>query len=227
MNKKTGYCLPIIKHSKADVLSKLKEASKDDFYQKFEIWLDYINGVDRLFIDEILQKYPDKIVFVFRRQNLKKPKLNLDSQLNLLSRMQKNCLVDMDVYDQKELIAKSNNLKLKKIISYHNYKETPADEKLRENIIDIEAHTPEIIKLAAFCRTKTDALRLLKLMLELKNKGKKHIVLGMGANGTITRLFGVFWGNELTFIPESKSEGSAPGQLARAEMDTIFERIKT
>lgn len=218
---KDKYCLPIIKSSSADVLAEIKASEAN--YGFYEIWLDYVKDLNDEFISNLLASYSGKLVFVFRRKNLDKPKLSLERQLDILQILDsQDCLTDLDVYDQKKLIEKSKSLNLKRIISYHNYKETPDEDKLNKILDDISTRNPEIIKISTFCSSKSDALVLLKLMLELKAWGKKHIVLGMGEHGLITRLYGTLWGNELTFITEKKEDSSAPGQLTRLEFEKFL-----
>jgi 3-dehydroquinate dehydratase len=65
------------------------------------------------------------------------------------------------------------------------------------------------------------------LLLSLKSEQKKYIILGMGEHGTITRVYGALWGNEMTFAPEKEGEETAPGQLTRHEMETILTILNT
>ncbi len=218
---KDKYCLPVIKESESEVLGEIKAHEAN--YRFFEIWLDYVSDLNEKFLSTILEEYAGRLVFVFRRKNLKKSRLSLKEQLEVIEIFSgKDCLVDMDVYDQKELIKQSESLDLKRIISYHNYKKTPGEDELYKILEDINACNPEIVKISAFCKSKTDALLLLKIMLEMKSQGKKHIILGMGEHGLITRLYGALWGNELTFITEKKEDSSAPGQLTRAEFEKFL-----
>ncbi len=216
-----NYCLPIIKVSESEVLAEIK--ANESTYGFFEIWLDYIDDLKPEFLSSLQREYAGRLVFVFRRKNLDKTKLTPDEQLDIVRSLDgENCLIDFDVYDQHKLISKTKDLKLKRIISYHNYKQTPDENKLNKVIEDITVCNPEITKLSTFCNHKEDALLLLKIMLELQSQNKKHIILGMGKEGLITRLYGAFWGNELTFITEKKEDASAPGQMTRTEFEKFL-----
>ncbi|HEX5798385.1 MAG TPA: type I 3-dehydroquinate dehydratase [Candidatus Saccharimonadales bacterium] len=222
---KNKYCLPVIKNTESEVLAEIK--TNEANYGFFEIWLDYITDLNEKFLSTMLAEYTGRLVFVFRRKDLEKPKLKSEEQLDIAKIFEGgDCLVDFDIYDQSELIKLTKNNKLKTIISYHNYKKTPAEEELNKILSDISACNPEITKLATFCRSKADTLLLLKIMLEMKNQNKKHIILGMGKEGLVTRLYGALWGNELTFITEKKEDASAPGQLTRVEFEKMIEGIK-
>jgi 3-dehydroquinate dehydratase len=60
----------------------------------------------------------------------------------------------------------------------------------------------------------------------LKKENKRCIILGMGEHGMITRIFGTLWGNEMVFAPQTKSEASAPGQLTKQQLATIFATLQ-
>ena len=222
---KNNYCLPIIKESESEVLAEIK--ANEANYCFFEIWLDYVRDLRSEFLITLLNEYKGRLVFVFRRKNLDKTKLSLLEQIEITEIFQnKDCLVDMDIYNQADLIRSTLSNKLKTIISFHDYEQTPKEEELYKIIENIRACKPEIFKISTFCKNKSDALLLLKIMLELNATKEKHIILGMGENGIITRLYGAIWGNEITFIPEKKEQASAPGQLTRLEFEELLKGMK-
>ena len=118
-----------------------------------------------------------------------------------------------------------SNKKNDLLLSYHNYDSTPSDDELLKIITTMEKYHPMIYKIATLCQTEQDAIRLLELQQALKQQKKKHIVLGMGEYGTITRIFGSLWGNEMIFAPKEKSEASAPGQLTKKQLKKIFTEL--
>jgi 3-dehydroquinate dehydratase-1 len=83
-----------------------------------------------------------------------------------------------------------------------------------------------IYKFSTFCQTPADALKLLQLQLELRSQNKRHTVLGMGADGLITRLFGPLWGSEIAYAPQVMANSSAPGQLTLEELQRLLEQLK-
>lgn len=222
------YCLPIIKESKDEILQMISENPDYDFY---EIWLSYIKDLDADFIWNISEEYKGKLIFLFRKQNLEKSGLEkqLKEKIIKLIENSKNFL-DLDINDQKdelEFISEACELKLfnkeklsnKLIISYHDYSETPDVEKIAE---DIEKFNPGIIKVATFCKTPEDSIKLLTLLLRLKKENKKFIILGMGKEGLIVRIFGALWGNEMNFAPIDDDSKSAEGQLTKEKLEKIL-----
>jgi 3-dehydroquinate dehydratase type I len=221
------YCLPIIERRKTDVLGQI--ARNRSGYVWFEVWLDYVEGADEQFVSELADKYPDQILLVFRRERLAPMQMSQTGRLKLLRALDGAAVVvDLDVASQQaEFDAiKAERLNVQTVGSYHNYDETPADAELQDIVTRICEHQPAIVKIATACRSEDDALRLLQLQLRLKAQGQRHVVLGMGQPGVITRIFGALWGNEFTFAPNTAAEASAPGQLTRPQLDAIFEHLR-
>lgn len=224
MKVKIKYCLPIIKKTKREALKALNIKG----YDYYEIWLDYIKDLDNDFITSVSKKYKGKLIFVFRRQNLEKIKLSFEKRLEMISLLSKfNVFLDLDFLTQYEELefVKQKNLGIKLILSFHNYKETPSLDHLKNLINKMKRYIPEILKVSTFCKTEIDALNLLNLILMFKEQKLKYIVLGIGEKGFITRIFGTIWGNEIIFAPKTLSEKSAPGQLTKKQLEDIFSKI--
>lgn len=219
----TKYCLPIIKNTKNEVLKEISENLNE--YEYFEIWLDYINDLDELFIKIIMEKLAEKLIIVFRRKNLEETKISFEDRMDIISVFKSSrILLDLDIFNQKKELdyLQKKALDLKVIVSYHNYEETPSDEKLNEIIDTMKIYNPFIFKIATYCNNQKDALRLLSLLLAIKKEDVKCIILGMGQLGIVTRIFGSFWGNEMIFAPKEDSQKSAQGQLTKNELELVF-----
>lgn len=198
-------------------------------YAYFEIWLDYITDVDENFVQQLVTTGQERLIFLFRRQNLEPIHVNIQKRKQILCVLENtNALVDLDITTQTEELAyiQKKHLNLQTIISYHNYEETPHDALLKKIILDMECYHPTVYKFATMCQEASDAVRLLQLLLAMKKQGKKYIVLGMGEKGSITRIFGTLWGNEIIFAPKEKTESSAPGQLTHMQLKTIFTMLQ-
>jgi|SRR5665213_2153103 len=220
------YCLPIIKGAKADVLETIR--NNDVEYSYFEVWLDYVDGVDEAFINQLVELAGKKLVLLFRRQNLEPINMPAEQRFDILSQLDKTpVLVDLDITTQLAELdyARGHNLTLKTIVSYHNYEQTPDSARLEAIIGTIGGYQPDIYKLAALCGSSEDALRLLQQLLAFTAQDQAAIVLGMGEPGLVTRVFGALWGNAMTFAPLIKQEQSAPGQLTRRQLEAVFKEL--
>lgn len=224
---KTYFCLPIIKNKKIDVLKIIQENEQN--YSYFEIWLDYINNVDLAFVKKLTKILKGRVIFVLRRKNLQKTHMTFKLRTDfILSLANSQSLLDLDIGTQVEELnyIQSHFLKIKTIISYHNYIETPNATAFEKIIAAMNKYQPKVFKISTMCNNQQDALQLLQLLLRLRSRDMKFIVLGMGNAGVITRVFGTLWGNELIYAPTMPSEISAKGQLTRNQLQTIFRELK-
>jgi 3-dehydroquinate dehydratase-1 len=165
---------------------------------------------------------------VFRRRNLGAMKINPDTRFKILSTLsRKQVLVDMDITVQADDISRlqAARIPVKSILSYHNFSQTPSDTVLRSIVARMKGWNAHIIKIATHCTTQRDALRLLSLLIDLRESGHKSIVLGMGKHGVITRVFGSVWGNEMAFAPIEAANRSAAGQLTVDKLDSIMQAL--
>lgn len=224
MQIKDKYCLPVIKKTKAEVLQTIKQNETN--YGAFEVWLDYIDDFDADLL-KMLSDFDKQIVVTLRRKGMQETKMSQPRRDDVIKTLSNSKhMLDLDIAQQEDImVAKSQKIEDKLIISFHDYNRTPEDIYLAKIVDKIRHFKPKIIKIATMCQEPSDALRLLKLKRDFLENAEKHIVLGMGEHGKITRVFGALWGNELVFIPEDKSESSAPGQITRSEMDNILDRI--
>jgi 3-dehydroquinate dehydratase-1 len=220
------YCLPIIKRSKGEV-QKTIEANIDR-YRFFEVWIDYINDIDTGFAASLVGLFPHRLIIVSRRQNLEPIKLPFEARIDILKTLsRKPVLVDLDISLQVEEITRINSerISLKTILSYHNYQLTPSDTELRSITSRTANWGAYITKVSTLCSIQRDALRLLSLLIDLREAGRRCIVLGMGKHGVITRVFGQQWGNEVSFAPIEGTQRSAPGQLPIEKLDSIVQAL--
>lgn len=220
------YCLPIIE-SDRQVISDLVKKHHHE-YRYFEVWVDYIEGPQIGFIQDLAGQLSDKLIIVFRRQLLEPIRMPLDMRFQILDVLNgSGTLADLDVTSQQAELEylTTNNSAGRTIVSYHDYQQTPDDDALHDVLQHIRKYNPTILKIATMCQKESDALRLLNILLELRNSGQKCIILGMGDHGAIVRVFGSLWGNEIIFAPAEPAGASAPGQLTRFQMEKILGAI--
>ncbi|MCQ2085449.1 MAG: shikimate dehydrogenase [archaeon] len=101
----------------------------------------------------------------------------------------------------------------RKIRSVHDFEKTPSEEALRE----IMNHgNQELSKCACRVNTFSDLHTIWKVATSTE---RKHLILGMGELGTVTRIRQVLLGNDFSFGYVGKK--TAEGQLSAAEMNEL------
>lgn len=99
------------------------------------------------------------------------------------------------------------------VASYHDYESTPDAERIRSIMRSMDC---DICKGAFTVNRFTD---LVSILDAARSISKRHVVLGMGALGTVTRIRQTILGNEFSF--GYVGEPTAPGQLSVDEMSSL------
>lgn len=112
------------------------------------------------------------------------------------------------------------------LLSFHHFTITPPDEELLATVMAMDAVGADAAKLATMPQSVHDAVRLL-VLTRLITGGEAGVkiplaAMSMGPLGMITRISGHEVGSALTFAALASGSGSAPGQLAIAELRAIW-----
>jgi 3-dehydroquinate dehydratase / shikimate dehydrogenase len=110
---------------------------------------------------------------------------------------------------------------VKRIVSYHNMRETPIDlERIHETMCKQDA---DVVKLSVRAQQPADNLRVLALM---QNAPKPTVALCMGDLGTSSRLLGARLGAPFTYAAFNKERGIAPGLISFEEIKQVYQYDK-
>lgn len=107
--------------------------------------------------------------------------------------------------------------KTKRIISYHNFRNTP--ENLREIHTRMCGLDPDIIKIATTANDPHDNVRVLELMQESEIS---TVAMCMGDIGTPSRILAPKFGSPFTYATFHHERTLAPGQLSYRDMKEIY-----
>jgi 3-dehydroquinate dehydratase / shikimate dehydrogenase len=125
----------------------------------------------------------------------------------------------VDYVDLEEDIAASipRYGKTKRIVSLHNFEETPADlEEIHARLAALDA---DVVKIATMANSFADSIRMLRLLKKVK---VPTIALCMGELGTVTRILGPAFGSPFTYTTMSNDRKIAPGQITFDMMKRVF-----
>lgn len=120
--------------------------------------------------------------------------------------------IETDVADK---IARFRDVK--RIVSYHNLRETPADlDSIYEKMCKQDA---DIVKIAVNARHPNDNLRVLDL---LKSPPKPTVAICMGEMSMPSRILGAKYGAPFTYAAFNQERGVAPGIPSFADMKEVY-----
>ena len=107
--------------------------------------------------------------------------------------------------------------KTRRIVSYHNMRETPADlEKIHEAMCKQDA---DVVKVAVRAQKPSDGLRVLALM---EKPAKPTVGVAMGDVGLFTRLLAGKYGAPFTYAAFNKDRAIAPGLPSFHDLQQIY-----
>ena len=107
--------------------------------------------------------------------------------------------------------------KTKRIVSYHNFRETPVDlQSIHERLSGLD---PDIVKVAAMTHRPSDNLRMLQMIRDAKIP---TIGICMGEIGTPTRILAGRFGAPFTYATFQHERKLAPGQMGYRHMRDLY-----
>jgi len=99
--------------------------------------------------------------------------------------------------------------KTKRIVSYHNFRETPADiDTIAEQCDEMDA---DVVKIATLAPSLADASRVLQLGTKAQ---VPTVTIAMGLLGVFTRILGAKFGAPFTYAGFNPERTFAPGMLS-------------
>lgn len=107
--------------------------------------------------------------------------------------------------------------KTKRIVSYHNFEETPHDlEEIHERLAKLD---PDIVKIVTMANSAIDAVQMLQLVAHAK---VPTLGFCMGEMGLISRVLCGRYGSPFTYCSFSSEREFAPGQISFDEMSNVY-----
>ena len=165
----------------------------------------------------LLKERPTPVVVTCRRRSDRGRWFGTEEQR--LSILREAIIAGAEYVDLEDDIAKSIRRygKTKRIVSYHNFEETPIE------LYDIHRRLsqcdPDVIKIVTMANSPGDNVR----MLEMVSAAQVPTVgFCMGELGTISRILCGRAGSPFTYASFSREREMAPGQLSYAEVRNLY-----
>ena len=191
------------------------QALADAGAELVELRLDWLRRMPVL--SRLLDERPTKVIVTCRRpEDLGKWRGDEEQRLTLLRQAIVGGVeyVDLEM-DVAEKIPRYGPTK--RVISYHNFKETPED--LEEIFGRMQELDPDVIKLATMANSPLDNVRMLRLVSEAP-----ILTAGfcMGELGLPSRILCGKYGSPWTYATFSSERVMAPGQMSFEEMRDVY-----
>lgn len=190
-------------------------ALASDGAELVELRLDWLKRTPEL--NRLLDERPTPVVVTCRRAAETGKWRGDEDQRRMLLRQA--IVLGADYVDLEVDVAGSipRYGKTQRIISYHNFKETPED--LDDIYADMLKLDGDIFKLATMANTPEDNVRMLRLVSEAE---RPTIGFCMGELGIPSRILCGKYGSPWTYATFSSERVMAPGQLSFEEMRDVY-----
>ena len=206
-------CISIAESSPNKIKIKLKAALKKSDYT--EIRLDFLKMEQVPSALEIIKKDLNRIVCTLR------PK----TEGGKFSGTEKERIAIIKLiaeYNPFLLDIEYNTLKTKLLVSWHDFKKTPKDIELKNQINQMGKFSSNV-KIVSTAKSTEDATRMLELY---SKKGKNNLIsFAMGDAGRISRILCLYLGSPYTYV--SLGKAIAPGQFSVEEVNKIINLKKS
>ncbi len=120
-------------------------------------------------------------------------------------------------------VMKETAGRVQHLVSFHDFKDTPALERLRDIVRRQREVGADICKVVTTARTMEDNLTVLRLVREMTDT--KIISFAMGETGQVSRVLSPLAGAWFTFASAGQGKESAPGQITARELRGIYETL--
>ena len=180
-----------------------------------ELRLDWLSRIPDL--GRLIDNRPTPVIITCRRREDGGRWRGSEDQRRTILRSA--IVAGVEYVDIEEDIAKSipRYGKTKRIVSYHNFEETPPDiEQIHARMCKLD---PDIVKIVTLANSPGDAAK----MLEISRKSDVPTIgFCMGEMGLFSRILCGRFGSPITYATFSRDRELAPGQLSFEEMRDIY-----
>lgn len=180
-----------------------------------ELRVDYVRS--RLNIRRLLENRPCPCIITCRREDEGGQFTGTEAERQIVLRtaiVEGADYVDLE-YDIADGIPRYG--KTKRIVSYHNFRETPDDLELwHERLSKLDA---DVVKIATMTHKPSDNLRMLRLIRDSKIP---TVGICMGDIGVPTRILAGRFGAPFTFASLHTERKLAPGQISFRQMIDLY-----
>ena len=175
-------------------------------------WLSHLPDVGRL-----IENRPTPVIITCRRAEDRGRWRGTEEQRQTLLR---SAIVSgVEYVDMEEDVARTipRYGKTKRIVSYHNFDETPVDlQQIHNRLARLD---PDIIKIVTMANSPGDITRMLQLV---KHSDKPTAGFCMGEIGLPSRILCGRYGSPLTYCTFNADRELAPGQIQFEEMRDLY-----
>lgn len=237
--KQPVVCTPVVGQTRAQILAEVDSVvgKKPDLIEWRADYFDGVGNADQVLqIARAIKTRAGAIPILFTKRSSTEggqpTTLSQDAVVELYSTVCASQCVEMIDFEMDNAIEHVQHVRkialetdTKLILSYHNFRETPALQALNERFVLGEQLGADVAKVVVMPSTLEDVLTLLAATLQSAHKLKIPLIgISMGQCGSVTRMIGWVFGSAVTYAVGECS--SAPGQVSIGDVNTVSEILR-
>ena len=151
-----------------------------------------------------------------------------EEQLQLLLRAAAggSSYLDWEFRRGEDLPDELASMRERLILSHHNFRETPPDNKLEALFNEMVATKAGVVKVVTLAQAMEDNLSLLSLIGLGRKQGAKVVAFCLGSLGRISRVACLLIGGAFTYAALESGAEAAPGQLTLPELQQLLDLLQ-
>ncbi len=187
-------------------------------YDFIELRVEKARDLD---LENILTQPRPKIIFTLRDKSI-----NETEFISLLTRAVdlKADFIDIDAEMLTDNIIKlikyAKEKKTNVILSYHNFKQTPAE--LQSIYNKLKSYSPNYIKIACYANDINDNIKVFKFLKKNEKDAIKLVAFCMGEKGEISRILAPKFGSAITYAALKPELLTAEGQIPVKQLLDVY-----
>ncbi|WP_026460815.1 type I 3-dehydroquinate dehydratase [Schaalia suimastitidis] len=224
LGDKARIIVPLTASSVPDLIAQI-DAARNEPHDLFEWRVDYFHGEPSEALADIHAASTVPLIATVRTtEEGGKATLTPHAYAQLVTQLATRAdVVDVEISrrSSREIIGTIHAQGAAVIASYHNFLATPPEEDLR-TIITAQANAgADILKFACHTRSRHDLVTILTVQMWANDTFARPIIgIGMGPEGTLSRICGMSLGCAATFA--TVGAASAPGQLRATDAKAVL-----
>ena len=129
---------------------------------------------------------------------------------------------------REQVLETAGRTHTRTIVSCHDFIGTPETVTLQETLAQMAESGADVGKIVTTATSEKEALRVLALQLDAKERSFPLSSFAMGAAGGISRFATLYLGGFMSYVAISAQQATAPGQFTVAHLHSLvslFERV--
>lgn len=220
---KIRICVPLATYNPLDLVPLILRAQSEGA-DLIEIRLDYMDKLEG--IEKVVQNASVPLIATNRQHQqggsrLQDEETRIQNLIEAARSGFQYADIELTAKDVASMILKLRDLRVKPIVSFHDFKSTPSQDEL-ERIVNIQIESgAELCKMITTANNIEDNLTCFQLLTKM-GRSTKLVCFAMGEKGKLSRALSPVFGGYFTYASLERGMETASGQISISELKRLY-----